>query len=431
MQGKRSAQIFDASKIGTPRSIARVTVALLSIGAAACGDSSGPGVGGLSTLVVQPTSGLTALAGTTISTPIVITPQDASGHVVPNEHATFTVTAGGGTIANTTGQTNPDGSITAPAWTLGKSAVPQTLQVTVGDKTTTIDATVQTAYRIEIRFFGRTLPQTQQALFTTASARLLGAIVGSVPDVNLDGADPAACGVTGQAVLSGSFTGVLIYASIDSIDGRGQTLAQSGPCYIRTDDAGNSDYRTAVGVMQFDSADIGSLTASGGLQQVVTHEMMHVLGFGSFWRSDAKNLLVNEGTPTVAYIGAGGIAGCKSIGGNITCANSVPVEGTQGGDGTIDGHWRESTFGSELMTGFLNIGNNPFSAMSIQSMQDLGYGVNTAAADTYRLPAGSIRASANVLTGVGPSGSPVKWERPLGVRPRKLPTMGFPITPRG
>jgi hypothetical protein len=178
--------------------------------------------------------------------------------------------------------------------------------------------------------------------------------------------------------------------------------------------------------MQFDSADVGSLRVSGNLQEVITHEMLHVLGFGSFWDSDSKNLLVNAGTPLVAYTGPSGVAGCKAIGGTITCANTVPVEGSQGGDGTLDGHWRESTFNNELMTGFLNNGNNPLSEMTIRSMEDLGYGSNPAAADTYRIPGGSLRASLDIMAASSTSRAAPGWERPLGIRPRMLPTLGFP-----
>ena len=63
----------------------------------------------------------------------------------------------------------------------------------------------------------------------------------------------------------------------------------------------------------------------------------------------------------------------------------VPVANT-GGEGTRDGHWREATFGNELMTGLLNTGNNPLSRLSIASVQDLGYEVNLDAADVFSLP---------------------------------------------
>jgi hypothetical protein len=334
---------------------------------------------------------------------------------------------GGGAISSTTGTANPDGSVTGPTWTLGKSAVAQQLLVTIGGKTATVSASVRTNYKIDLRFFGRTLSASDKALFTNAAARLRAAIVGSLPPVATSNTDVAAhCSATGVAPLTETIEGVVIFASIDSVDGKGKILAVSGPCYIRTK-AGQYDYRTSIGVMKFDSADIASLAASGNLQEVITHEMMHVVGFGTFWDSSAKNLLINDSTPatssTAAYVGAGGIAGCRALGAVATCATSVPVEGTQGGTGTLYSHWRESTFGSELMTGFLQRGTNQLSVMSIRSLEDLDYIVNTAAADPYTLlPGVSLRAAFRT-DDISAMATPGEWERPLPHAPRALPTV--------
>ena len=54
------------------------------------------------------------------------------------------------------------------------------------------------------------------------------------------------------------------------------------------------------------------------------------------------------------------------------------------GAGTFNSHWRESVFGSELMTGYLNSGAaNPLSRLTIGAMEDLGYTVNYSVAQTY------------------------------------------------
>ena len=68
------------------------------------------------------------------------------------------------------------------------------------------------------------------------------------------------------------------------------------------------------------------------------------------------------------------------------------VENT-GGAGTADAHWRESVFGNELMTGFVDAGVNPLSRVTVASMGDLGYTVNLADADPYTLAPG-LRAFA-------------------------------------
>jgi hypothetical protein len=379
--------------------------------ASACSDSSGPGA----SFTVKSGDAQSALAGTAVGNPIILTGASPM---------TFSVIAGGGSLSSTTGTTNSDGTVTAPTWTLGKSADAQQLQVTSGGQTKTINATVKTSYKIEVRFFGRTLSTAQQALFTNAANRVRAFIVGQIPLVNVAGTDVAKdCQATGVAPLTGTVDGVLIFASIDSIDGKNKVLAQSGPCFIRTSN-GQQDWRTSIGIMKFDSADINSLAGSGNLQEVITHEMLHVVGFGALWDTTAANLLINYG-PDVRYAGAGGIAGCRAIGGVTTCASSVPVEGTQGGDGTINSHWRETTFNNELMTGFLNSGTNPISVMTIRSFEDLNYTVNTAAADAFTIPGGSIRASFRADDATQTS-TPGAWERPLPRAPRPLPTMGLP-----
>ena len=129
------------------RNLSVAALTLCAAFLAACSDSSGPKLGPLTTIAIKSGSdNQTALAGTVIPGPITVTPTDNGGHTVPEQTATFAVIAGGGTIANTTGTLNADGSITAPAWTLGKSVIPQQLQVTIAGKTQVINATVKTAY---------------------------------------------------------------------------------------------------------------------------------------------------------------------------------------------------------------------------------------------------------------------------------------------
>ena len=408
-----------------------VSVAALVLSAAfvaGCSDSSGPvQFGPLTTIAIKAGGdNQTAFAGTAVAGPVILTPTDNQGRTIPEQSATFSVVAGGGTISNTTGTLNADGTITAPTWTLGKSAVPQQLQVSINGKTTLVNATVKTDYKIDLRFFGRTLTSNQSALFTNAAARIRGLVTGKPPVVNGAGAQPSSCGATGVADLTSSdiIDGVLIYASIDSIDGKDSVLAQSGPCYVRS----GTDVRTVIGIMKFDSADINSLDVNGNLQEVITHEMLHIVGIGSYWDSlpGNKNLLINYG-PNVAYTGAGGIAGCKALGAVNTCATSVPVEGSRGGVGTINTHWRESTFGNELMTGFLNRGTNPLSVMTIRSLDDLGYVTNSAAADAYpdanTVKTWNLRASFR-LDDISATPTPAVWEKPLARKARVMPLLG-------
>ena len=55
--------------------------------------------------------------------------------------------------------------------------------------------------------------------------------------------------------------------------------------------------------------------------------------------------------------------------------------------GALDVHWRESIFGTELMSTILNAAAAPLSAVTLTSLEDLGYEVDATQAHGYRLPA--------------------------------------------
>ena len=134
--------------------------------------------------------------------------------------------------------------------------------------------------------------------------------------------------------------------------------------------------------MSFDTADLTQLEQSGELLDVIIHEMGHVLGIGTLWSE--LRLIASSGTDDPLFIGP---AAMREYGRLLGTTNpiAVPVANT-GGPGTREGHWREATFDTELMTGFDDPGRNAMSRMTIASLQDLGYQVNLNAADSYSLP---------------------------------------------
>jgi hypothetical protein len=141
--------------------------------------------------------------------------------------------------------------------------------------------------------------------------------------------------------------------------------------------------------MEFDSADMASMEASGLLYGVVLHEMGHVLGSGTIWSS--RGMLSGAGTSNPIFVGAQATAAYNQIFG--LSAAGVPVENT-GGGGTRDSHWRDSIFTNELMTGWAGPGTNlPLSRITVGSLADIGYTVNMAAADSYTPSSSQISAA--------------------------------------
>jgi hypothetical protein len=230
---------------------------------------------------------------------------------------------------------------------------------TVPPNVPTIPPPPPDGFNITLRF-GAGLTASQQFVFQQAANRWGQIIIGDLPD----------------AVYQGiAVDDVLIDASAISIDGVFGVLGQATYDVIRTVGVGLPIH----GFMQFDTADIASLESSGQLYSVVLHEMAHVLGFGTLWQTN--RLLVGAGGNDPRYIGAQALAQYNAIFG--TNVAGIPVENT-GGPGTADSHWRETVFGPELMTGFLDPGvPNPLSKVTVGAMADLGYTVNMLAAEPY------------------------------------------------
>ena len=251
------------------------------------------------------------------------------------------------------------------------------------DNSPKVDPTTR-QYDITLRFFGTSMTAAQQQLFQNAAARLTTIIKGDIVAAAASSINLNQCpNVTESIPINEQIDDVIIYASIRSIDGPGKILASAGPCFTRATSAGDM---TAVGVMSFDSADLNSLSSGGNLQDVVTHEMLHVVGIGTLWTSREPDLVTDTNTTTPKYIGANARQACVAAGGTIICANYVPVEGTPAEVGTRDSHWRENTFDKELMTGFLD-SPAPLSAITLGGLKDLGFTVDDSKADPYTVPA--------------------------------------------
>lgn len=336
-----------------------------------------------------------APAGSTLPSPLVVQVNDARGNPVPGATVVFAVTEGEGTTSSTTVLTGPDGRASTSYTTGTVSGSSQVVSATIQTTALSVAFTATAAadpssFNIGIRFISSATP-TQRQAFTDARVRWEAAISGDLEDGFLQ--SPAGDCANGAPAISQDIDDLLILVSLVEIDGEGGVLGGAGPCYIRT---GNN--LTILGTMQFDVADLEMLEAEGFLSNVILHEMGHVLGFGTLW--DLQSLLVDPAEGAVPnpdadthFIGAQAIAAFDDIGGTAYVSGAkVPVENT-GGPGTADGHWRESVFDTELMTGFIGSGASPLSVVTLASLADVGYGVDFTKADGFALSL-SLRAFA-------------------------------------
>lgn len=225
------------------------------------------------------------------------------------------------------------------------------------------------ALTIEIRFMGG-LSSSQEDVFISAAERWMEIITEDLPPVR---------------VGNDTVRGVRIDAQGQLIDGpgtpgQGNILGQASPSAIRM-----PSLLPATGFMQFDSFDLASLEANGQLENVIIHEMGHVLGIGSLWQR--HGLVRQAGTNNPVFLGRAAAAEWSALIGEQELIAS-PIA-NMGGPGSAGAHWRESRLRNELMSPRINPGINPISRLTIASLRDLGYTVNMDAAEPFQLPSSS------------------------------------------
>ena len=185
----------------------------------------------------------------------------------------------------------------------------------------------------------------------------------------------------------GTVDDIVVVASVREIDGEGATLARAGPCGIR--DVSGLPF---LGALELDATDLARLEEEGNakdIEEVIVHEIGHVLGFGTVWTRQGllRNPSIHDAGADTHFVGPLAIAAFDEKGGtNYRGGEKVPVE-NESGPGAADSHWRESVLGNELLTPFQAAGERDLlSLITIQSMADLGYTVRVGLAEWYRLP---------------------------------------------
>ena len=310
---------------------------------------------------------------------------DAQNVPVAGVPVLFTLVGGSGTLTGTAAVSDENGIAAPGDWKVGAAGT-STVQASVPGLS--VPPVVFTAtgtnrsFVIDLRFTSSGSPNLRDA-FVTAARRWMEIITLDVPDqvVNL----PAnACAGTTPA-LSENIDDLVIFASIEPIDGPGNVLGQAGPCVRRS-----GSFLPIAGGMLFDIQDAQNLDATGRFVDVALHEMGHVLGIGTNWGS--LGLLQGGGGADPIYTGTQGLAGWATLG--LSYAGPpVPVENT-GTAGTRDSHWRETILNAELMTGFVEAAGvfMPITRLTIGSLADMGWTVDLTKADPFT-PSAQARAA--------------------------------------
>ena len=146
---------------------------------------------------------------------------------------------------------------------------------------------------------------------------------------------------------------------------------------------------------------LGGISVSVSVPQhfleVALHEIGHVMGIGTLWGDSV--FLQDFPSADPHFNGPRAIAAFNAAGGHGYTGAKVPVETKGRGAGS---HWRSSVFLGELMDWTAQVDSpswisfGPLSAITIQSLADLGWVVDVTQADPYTLPDVAAKASAKI-----------------------------------
>ena len=244
------------------------------------------------------------------------------------------------------------------------------------------------AFDIDVAFVGDASAAHRTAI-QTAAAEWREIVQTNLPDVDFSTQPvPADQCLSGQPEITDTVDDLRVYVSLRSIDGVGGTLATARTCVYRL-----ASGLPVLSAITLDTDDL-EVRSSRQTERTAMHEIAHALGFGTRWYDhslvrypslDAAGDPVVP-TPDTHFTGVLAIAAFDAAGGTAY-RDPVPVQNT-GGAGSQDGHWRESVFGSELLSPSVAPGQiQPLSAITIQAMADMGYRVDASRAEAYSLPA--------------------------------------------
>ena len=238
-------------------------------------------------------------------------------------------------------------------------------------------------FRIELVFIesasGDGYNASQKALFHKAAARWMSIITGDISDSDfsdspIDRWDDL---LEARILVDDTVDDLRIFVGIVDIDGAEGTLGRGGTRIVkRNRDQGT--LVTKIGAIAIDRDDLEWMSETL-LSDVILHEMGHVLGFGTLW----KTLDLVRGDRDVYFTGTRAIRAFDDAGGRNYSGPKVPAE-------SDSSHWRGSVFGDELMTASVRPelgGSLSLSRITIQSLADHGYQVDVGQADEFRLPA--------------------------------------------
>ncbi len=224
-------------------------------------------------------------------------------------------------------------------------------------------------FDIELIFTG-SFEKKHMNMLQYVSRRWMAVIIEELPDYELIEGWSNRCGDHSFEIPAGErIDDLRIFITTFDVDDYPNAVGWGGPSLVREETG-----LPVVGCMGFD-------LGRADLEITGLHELGHVLGFGTnIWhdRGFLREFSKDDPNADTHFNGALAITAFDDAGGRDYSGKKVPVQQM---DGT---HWRIPAINFELMTPY---GGGYLSAITVQSLADLGYGVDVTQADHYALRA--------------------------------------------
>lgn len=162
----------------------------------------------------------------------------------------------------------------------------------------------------------------------------------------------------------GSVDDLNIRVEKTAIDGPNGISGQGGVLAVRAIEDTGTPYEAVV---RIDGADEERLLANGNMDEIVAHEVLHALGFGTLW--EERDLIERSDPAMPRFTGQNAVSAYQEAYPDLAASDALSFQGVP--LNPDERHWAEQFYGDLLLP---SVGEkSKMSSLSVASLEDLGF----------------------------------------------------------